>query len=206
MPEKDNSTEQVKERIRAIIRDRRSSLPQEIQGRCADVLTDSLEDLVVNELKIKLKDLTVASYMPVRGELSSLPFCKRVMDEGGTVLMPRVTGDGLVFCKVNDLKDSFVKGSYGIPEPVDSCEVCDIRSADILIVPAIAYNDEGIRLGQGGGYFDRVWAYLGGDSPEREAVIAGVCYDFQMISSIPVSELDMVVDVLLQVDTEEDIG
>ena len=75
---------------------------------------------------------------------------------------------------------------------------------DIVIVPAIAYNDEGIRLGQGGGYYDRLWKDLGGDSPDRKNVIVGICYDFQMISSIPVDENDMVCDVIFAVPTEEE--
>ena len=189
--------------IRAVIRDRRINLSQEIQSSCADILSEQLEDFVCNELKLSLGSIKVASYMPARGEISSLPFCRKVLSDGGTVLMPRVEGSDMVFCRVDDLDKGFSKGSFGISEPEESAPVEDVSDADVIIIPAIAYNDEGIRLGQGGGYYDRLWVSLGGDSADRKSVIIGVCYDFQMMSSIPVNENDLVVDVLMEVSSEQ---
>ena len=192
----------AKERVRAIIRDRRSNLAPEIQAGCADTLSSYLNEFVSDELSLPLKEITMAAYMPCRGEISAVPFLKDVIKNNGKVLLPRVSGDDLVFCEVSDLDKELEEGTYGIKEPVEGLNEVDISKADVIIVPAIAYNDEGARLGQGGGFYDRLWQKLGGDSPDRKNVLIGICYDFQIISSIPVDESDMVVDVLFQVETE----
>ncbi len=194
----------LKDRIRAIIRDRRSNLSAQVTDRCASVVSEYLEEYIRSELGIDPGSLTVASYMPVSGELSTIPFCQKVIDSGGVLLMPKVTEDDIVFYAVSDLTDDMEPGRFGIPEPRESCAKTDVRDADVIIVPAIAYNDEGIRLGQGGGYYDRLWEYLGGDSPERKVVLIGVCYDFQIVSSIPVLAHDMAVDVIIEAESEEE--
>ena len=195
---------QMKDRIRAVIRDRRNNLSEEVRDMCAGVLSDNLEEYIVDEMGLDLSRIKVASYMPVYGEISSLPFCRKVLDKGGCVMMPRVDGRDVRYYKIKSFDKGFVIGSFGIKEPDISLEEADVRDADVIIVPGIAYNDEGIRLGQGGGYFDRLWEHLGGDSPDRKSVIIGVCYDFQIMSSIPVDEKDMTVDVLFEVAAEEE--
>jgi len=192
----------MKDRIRSIIRDRRKNLSEEICEECAGILSSNLEDYITNELNLDLSSVSVASYMPVSGEISSLPFCRKVLELGGTVMMPAVEGQNIIFHKILSLDEGFAAGSFGIPEPVESLEEADADSADVIIVPGIAFNDEGIRLGQGGGYYDRLWAGLGGDSPDRKSVIIGVCYDFQIMSGIPVEANDMAVDVLFEVTTD----
>ena len=192
----------MKDRIRSIIRDRRQNLPEEVQKECAGILCEYLEDYICGELKLDLGSVKVVSYMPARGEISSLPFCRKVLSAGGSVYMPKVAGDNLGFYKVDDLDKGFVKGAFGISEPDTSYPQVDPGDADVIIVPAIAYNDEGIRLGQGGGFYDRLYESLGGDSPDRKSVIIGVCYDFQIVSSIPVEANDMAVDVLMEVSSE----
>ena len=194
----------MKDRIRAVIRDRRSSLPEEVIRRCADLLSVNLTEFAEEELKLDLSGITVASYIPVRGEISSIPFCLDVLSRGGKVMMPRVNGSEMQFYYVSNLDNDVEDGPYGLKEPKLTCETGSASDCDIVIVPAIAYNDEGIRLGQGGGYYDRLWKELGGDDPSRKTVLVGICYDFQMISSIPVDENDMVCDVVFAVPVEEE--
>ncbi|MCR5061518.1 MAG: 5-formyltetrahydrofolate cyclo-ligase [Saccharofermentans sp.] len=198
----DESGRAVKERIRAVIRDRRMNLSDEVLAGCGSELSSYLEEFIRDELGRGLGDITVASYMPFRGEISTKAFCSKVLSAGGVILMPRVEGKDMIFHKVSSLDEGFETGSYGIMEPLAELPVFDIRNADVVIVPGIAYNDEGIRLGQGGGYYDRLYEYLGGDSPDRKVLMIGVCYDFQMVSSIPVDDRDMAVDVLIDVSSE----
>lgn len=194
----------MKDRIRAVIRDRRSSLSEEVMSECADILSENLLAYVTEELGLDLSSVTVASYIPVRGEISSVPFCLEVLSNGGRLMLPRICGEEMKFYYVKDLVSDIEDGTLGLREPRLTCKIADPRSCDIVIVPAIAYNDEGIRLGQGGGYYDRLWKDLGGDSPDRKVIIAGICYDFQMISSIPVDENDMICDVVFAVPTQEE--
>ena len=200
----DQNGKAVKERIRAVIRDRRMNLSDEVLIRCDSELSTYLEEVIRDELGRGLGDITAASYMPCRGEISTKAFCSKVLSAGGVLLMPRVEGKDMIFHKVSSLEEGFETGSYGIMEPIAELPVFDIKNADIVIVPGIAYNDEGIRLGQGGGYYDRLYEYLGGDSPDRKVLMIGVCYDFQLVSSIPVDDRDMAVDVLIDVSSESE--
>ncbi len=200
----DQNGKAVKERIRAVIRDRRMNLSDEVLIRCDSELSTYLEEFIRDELGRGPGDITAASYMPCRGEISTKAFCSKVLSAGGVLLMPRVEGKDMIFHKVSSLEEGFETGSYGIMEPIAELPVFDIRNADIVIVPGIAYNDEGIRLGQGGGYYDRLYEYLGGDSPDRKVLMIGVCYDFQLVSSIPVDDRDMAVDVLIDVSSESE--
>ena len=194
----------MKDRIRAVIRDRRISLSEEIISECAELLSENLLAYVTEELCLDLSSVTVASYMPVRGEISSVPFCLEVLSRGGRLMLPRICGNEMKFYYVKDLESDIEDGTYGLKEPKLTCCEADPSHCDIIIVPAIAYNDEGIRLGQGGGYYDRLWKELGGDNPDRKVILAGICYDFQMISSIPVDENDMICDVVFAVPTQEE--
>ena len=200
----DQNGKAVKERIRAVIRDRRMNLSDEVLIRCDSELSTYLEEFIRDELGRGPGDITAASYMPCRGEISTKAFCSKVLSAGGVLLMPRVEGKDMIFHKVSSLEEGFETGSYGIMEPIAELPVFDIKNADIVIVPGIAYNDEGIRLGQGGGYYDRLYEYLGGDSPDRKVLMIGVCYDFQLVSSIPVDDRDMAVDVLIDVSSESE--
>ena len=202
----DQDSYAMKERIRAVIRDRRMNLSDDILSGCDKELSSYLEEFIRDEMGRSLGDITVASYMPFRGEISTKTFCSKVLASGGVLLMPRLEDNEIVFHKVSSLEEGFEIGSFGISEPKAELPVFDVNKADIVIVPGIAYNDEGIRLGQGGGYYDRLFERLGGDSPDRKALIIGVCYDFQLMSSIPVDEWDMAVDVLIDVSSESQEG
>ncbi|MBO4407648.1 MAG: 5-formyltetrahydrofolate cyclo-ligase, partial [Clostridiales bacterium] len=87
---------------------------------------------------------------------------------------------------------------FGIAEPDESCILADPSSIDMIILPAVAYNDEGVRLGMGGGYYDRFCSSC-------NAVTVGICYDFQINSSIPVEDHDLCVDYLFVVETEDEL-
>lgn len=200
----DNDSYAMKERIRAVIRDRRMNLSDDVLSGCGAELSSYLEDFITNEQHLDLKDITVASYMPYNGEISTKSFCSKVLSSGGRILMPRIEGEDIVFHQVTSLEEGFETGSFGITEPLKNLPVFDAAEADVVIVPGIAYNDEGIRLGQGGGYYDRLFEHLGGDSPDRKVLIIGVCYDFQLMSSIPVDDWDMAVDVLIDVSSEQE--
>ena len=107
----------------------------------------------------------------------------------------------MVFCDCKALDEScFKTGAFGIKEPLDSLAPVDPESIDIVVLPAVAYNEEGTRLGQGKGYYDRFYAGIKGKKP----LLLGVCYDFQISSEIPVEEHDITADVIIAVPTAED--
>jgi len=194
----------LKEFYRENIRYRRMCLePKELDRYGKDIC-----DIVFNtgdkELDKCIKDASVfALYREVRGELPCKFIAERLMKNKKQVCYPKVASEELSFYYVEDMTSDFEEGSYGILEPKNGLTEVSLDDIDVLIVPAIAYNDEGVRLGQGGGYYDRLCSKL--ENSGKMPLIIGICYDFQINSGIPVEDHDMCVDVLLAVETGDNL-
>lgn len=129
------------------------------------------------------------AYMPAKNELDPMPLIECAKAAGKRIAFPLcIENGGLRLFVPNNGADSFVSGSYGIlePKPEDSNEVF-AEDIDLIIVPAVAFTKECGRLGQGGGYYDRLLKKTG-------AFTVGVGYDFQLCESLPVEEHDMPLD------------
>lgn len=85
--------------------------------------------------------------------------------------------------------DDLVPGAYGIPEPKDGLQAVEPTRIDVVIVPALAYDRRGYRLGYGGGYYDRFLPTL-----SAQAVKVGVQYDLLVWDALPVGPHDVSVD------------
>lgn len=104
----------------------------------------------------------VCGYMSVRGELNTRPILERATAEGKTVALPVTVTDAsegkMIFRSLpeGDLH-RLVPARFGIPEPDETCPALtdpDLSHA-LILVPALAFDHEGYRLGYGGGYYDR---------------------------------------------------
>lgn len=188
--------------IRDAVRTRRQMLTSKQVKYYGDVFAEQFlesedDDLIkaINECKC------IALYSAVRGELPCDGVADYFLKKGVRVCYPVVKGREMDFYEVKSLS-SMKKGAYGIPEPDTDCPKVEPGEIDIMIVPAIAYNDEGIRLGQGGGYYDKyVNAAL---NQAKYPLLVGACYDFQIYSALPVEPHDIAVDMIMCVYTGDD--
>lgn len=130
----------------------------------------------------------VAGFVAVRGELAVTDALHAARARGATVALPRVVGRELVFHLWSG--EPLVVGAYGIPEPAPTLPVVDVATLDVLLVPGVAFTAAGARLGQGGGYYDRV---LGA----RRGLAVGVGWSFQVVASVPTDPWDQPVDALV---------
>jgi 5-formyltetrahydrofolate cyclo-ligase len=131
----------------------------------------------------------VASYAPLPGEPDLRP-----LDwvEKKIVLLPRVDGDDLVFHAVSEAIQ-LKPGAFGVLEPDPAkCPAFDPREAEIIFVPGLAFTTEGLRLGRGRGFYDRLLAAL-----PPEILRVGVCFPDQIVADIPHEPHDKEVDVVL---------
>ena len=131
----------------------------------------------------------VAAYAALPGEPDLRP-----LDWVGskTVLLPRVDGEELVFHAVSDATH-LKSGAFGVMEPDPAkCPAFDPRDAEIIFVPGMAFTSEGLRLGRGRGFYDRLLAEL----PE-EILRVGVCFAEQIVAELPSEPHDEEVDVVL---------
>lgn len=85
--------------------------------------------------------------------------------------------------------DKLVRGAYGIFEPSE-CIAADINDINIALIPGIAFDIRGMRVGFGKGYYDRFLEQFTG-------LKIGICYDFQMLDFVPASEHDVKMDIII---------
>lgn len=133
----------------------------------------------------------VAAYRAVRGEI---PLDVLLEGERRQVFtLPRVVGDDLEFVAWS-ASQSFVRGSFGIPEPAGG-EVVGLEEHDAVLVPLTAFDGQCHRVGQGGGFYDRALASLvpGADRPAA----IGVAYSFQQVAEVPRDGWDVPLDAVV---------
>lgn len=191
-----------KKAVRAEIRRRRLQLDDEFLAEVNKELPSDIFALDDDEFKARLKSAKrIALYRATGGEVPCDGLAEALMKKGKICCFPKIEGDSMVFYDCVSLDGScFEKGAFGISEPLSSMTPADPETIDIVVLPAVAYNEEGTRLGQGKGFYDRFYAGIKGQKP----LLIGVCYDFQISSEIPVEDHDIAADVIVAVPTAED--
>lgn len=136
---------------------------------------------------------TIASYRPIGSEIDPAPIEALVRDQGGQICYPRVEGAGLMRFLLPLAHADWEDGPYGVIQPRGHCAEADPA---LVIVPLLAFDRRGHRLGQGGGYYDRALARL------PDAYRLGIAWSVQEIDEVPVAEWDIPLDAIL---TEQEL-
>jgi len=134
--------------------------------------------------------LPIACYSARAGEPPTDILRAALRADGATVLLPRVEGAGLVWCADDD-QTPMAKNAMGIFEP--TTEPVDTQPA-AWIIPALAIDEDGYRLGQGGGFYDRTLAGLAAD---RRGPIVAVVFEDEVVSEVPREDHDQPVDIVV---------
>jgi len=165
----------------------------------ADFIEDESGDGVLKGLSASGK--TFALYKEMPGEFPVSKAASWLAEQGVRCCYPRTCGGVMKFYEaLPEDEKSFEKGAYGILQPVSGLKEVKAEEIDVAVVPGVAYNYEGYRLGMGGGYYDRFFE-------GAKALLVAPCFDFQLYSAIPVESHDLCVDILLPFELEkEDAG
>ena len=132
---------------------------------------------------------TVYGYLPYNQEVRTVPMLERALREGKRVAVPKVYGDEMRFIYLEDLTQ-IAKGYAGIPEPIADGPVAREKDA-LVLMPGLAFDPQGHRIGYGGGFYDRFLAA----EPEHPTV--ALCYDFQVLPELDTEEFDIPVDQVI---------
>lgn len=141
-----------------------------------------------------LQAKTLALYMPAKGETGTALLLERALAEGRRVFYPRVlkgAGGRMEFVEVRGQGD-FAPGAFGILEPLPALagEPAGAFSPDLAVVPGLAFDRRGRRLGFGGGYYDRFFAQ------SSCLTLAGFCFSFQLCREVPADPWDVAMDAV----------
>ena len=173
-----------KKELRRTIRDRKRAMTEEeITQRSARLGALFAQSDAYKAAK------TIYGYLPYNQEVRTVPMLEQAQRDGKRVAVPKVYGEEMKFLYLDDLTQ-VAKGYAGIPEPIADEPVADDKTA-LVLMPGLAFDPEGHRIGYGGGFYDKFLA------AEPDHPTLALCYEFQMLPKLDTEEHDIPVDTVL---------
>lgn len=133
----------------------------------------------------------VAVYAPIHNEVDTREVMSAALAAAKVLLLPAVSDDGLEFRMISGTGD-LRRGAFGIPEPTMECPEHPPWEADLIVIPGVAFDTAGRRIGYGKGYYDKALHQL-----EGKGSLVGFCYDFQLLDRIAGEPHDVLMDMII---------
>ncbi|HET9244296.1 MAG TPA: 5-formyltetrahydrofolate cyclo-ligase [Xanthobacteraceae bacterium] len=180
------SIEDAKAALRRQARARRDALPADMRAAAAQAIAARPFPVAV------APDAIVAGFMPMGSEINPIPLMRTLASCGAQLALPAVAGRGKpLTMRAFAFGETLVPGIWGIREPAPGAPEV---APDILIVPLLAFDRSGHRIGYGAGYYDMTVAAL----RARKTILAcGVGFAAQEISTVPTTPRDVRLDLVL---------
>ena len=156
---------------------------------------EQLSQAVIARLRPRLVEAqTILAYYSLPDEVCTRQLIDELIAEGKTVLLPKVLDAGRMELRRYTGPHDLTEGAYGIMEPVGE-PFTDYALIDIALIPGMAFDAAGHRLGRGRGYYDRFlnsqWSMVNGQW------LIGLCFDFQKVPVLPSDDHDIPVDIVI---------
>lgn len=173
-----------KQALRRQIRDLKRAMTEEDILRRSEIL-----GRLFRRLDLYQNAKTVYGYLPYNQEVRTVPMLEQALRDGKKVAVPKVCGDTMRFLYLTDL-NAVAKGYAGIPEPIADGPIAQDPTA-LVLMPGLAFDRQGRRLGYGGGFYDKFLAA----EPNHPKI--ALCYDFQLLSALETDGHDIPVDLVI---------
>ena len=148
----------------------------------------------INERVLALQEFeraaTLLTFASIHNEVRTRLSIEAAWAAGKRVALPRVAGDELQL-HVVDSETTLIDGAFSVPEPTEEAERVPPAEIDLAIIPALAVDPRGYRIGYGGGFYDKLIPQL------CRACTCAVAYDFQLVSEVPELAFDVPVDIVV---------
>ncbi|MEM1433692.1 MAG: 5-formyltetrahydrofolate cyclo-ligase [Pseudomonadota bacterium] len=147
----------------------------------------------------------IAAYATARGELDATPILRHGWQQQRPMALPVIEWSSrhrrgeLGFYRVGP-NDPLAKGAFGLPTPAADADRLPLQTLSVLLVPLVAFDRFGMRLGQGGGYYDRVFAHVGDCAAVASAapLRIGLAHDCQRsTAALPHDPWDRALDAVV---------
>lgn len=132
---------------------------------------------------------TIATWASYRSEVNTYPLITHWLSEQKQVVIPKVIDNDISFFSISQISD-ISPGYKGVPEPTRLTSAIDPAEIDVCIVPGLAFDISGHRLGYGKGFYDRFLTSYSGPS-------IGICFTNQLVYSLPHNNTDIPVKSII---------
>lgn len=165
--------------LRKQMRTRRRAIDKSTRARMAESLARNLG----NCLRVR-RARRIACYLSNDGEMDLGPAMTLLRSSGARLLLPALHGADLWFLPY-DGGTRLAPNHFGILEPdVAPSRRCRPRDLDLVLMPLVAFDTTGNRLGMGGGFYDRTFSYLGSRETWKKPLLLGIAYEFQRLDTL----------------------
>lgn len=184
-----------RQQLRRQIRNARRALtPQQQQLAAEHLCLNLTKQIVVRKAK------NIAAYLPTDGEISPLPFINWAYANNKKIFVPvlhPIKHHQLWFVELKP--GSHMKtNQYGILEPNHRLnKIQPLYALDMVLLPLVAFDQTGARLGMGGGYYDRTFAYRKQLSPFERPKLIGITHQLQQVESLPTESWDIPLSAII---------
>jgi len=190
-----DSSPAARKTLRASLRARRRAVTPEQRARAARQVARNVD----RAFRLR-PGLRVALYASFREELDSAPLIRLARKRGCRIFLPRIDP--------RTVSMKFVEAAAGARESTNRLGIVEphgtraigARWLDLVLLPLVGFDERGMRLGMGGGYYDRTFAYRNRHVAWRGPRLVGVAYSFQQVPSIARAPHDVALDAVV---TEE---
>ena len=171
--------------LRRQLKAQREALPAE------DMLTwdSAITERVLSSEAFRQSDVVFA-YHSVGKEVDTLTIIETALHTGKQVALPRCGKQGEMSFYLIEGRQDLTAGKYGIPEPAAHCAAAAATHRSLCLVPGLAFDLQGYRIGYGGGYYDRFLKAFAGTS-------VGLARECMLCKDLPKEDLDSAVDALV---------
>ena len=187
--EADLANHRIRQRAKLALRKQMRAVREALPQDACDARSHEIAKRVLTLAEFE-RATTVLAFASIRKEVRTRELMEAAWTAGKRVALPRVADDKLSLHWV-DSDTELVEGAFSVPEPSREAKRVDATEVEFALVPALAVDPRGYRIGYGGGYYDELLPRL-----ERASSCA-VAYDFQLIAEVPELPFDVAVDVVV---------
>ena len=184
--EKSDAALQIKAELRRAGQARRDALPAEMRKAAAEAIAARTFPLTI------VPSVIVSGFMPLKSEINPLPLMRKLADAGATLALPAVAGRGKpLIMRSWQWSEPLVPGVWGIREPGPAAATVE---PDIVLVPLLAFDRSGHRVGYGAGYYDLTITQL---RVSKQIAAVGIAFAAQEVETVPRTAFDAQLDLVL---------
>jgi 5-formyltetrahydrofolate cyclo-ligase len=174
-----------KQQLRTHFRHRRNQITFQKQSEAANALCELLKHSTY------FQHDTFSCYLPQDGELDLMPFIQLLWNENKRCVLPVVGPERVLSFSPYHAESKLEKNTFGILESQNEMTV-PLQEIDMVLVPLVAFDNKGGRLGMGGGYYDATFS-----ETKHRPLMVGVAHSCQQADSVPMDSWDVPLDAVI---------